>query len=78
VRELTLISSIIKSHPKHEPSGYITIPVCLYGEKMAQINHWLHLISHKSFPIDQPILSRTRYNHANCVLLTYDMELVVY
>ena len=27
VREHTLISSAIKSHPKHEPSGYITIPV---------------------------------------------------
>jgi hypothetical protein len=76
--ELTLISLTNKSHPKHEPSGYITIPVCISGEKMAQINHWLHLISHKSFPIDQPILSRTRYNHANCALLIDDTELVGY
>ena len=65
VRELTLISSTIKSHPKHEPSGYITIPVCLSGERRPQISHRLHLINHGSSPIDQLILSRTRYNHAH-------------
>jgi len=78
VRELTLISSTIKSHPKHEPSGYVAIPVYLSSEKMIQINRRLYLISHKSFPIDQSILSRTRYNHANCALLNDDTELVVY
>jgi len=65
VRQLTLISSTIKSHPKHDPSGDMTIPVCLYVEKMPQINRWLRLINHGSFPIDQPIIPRARSKPTN-------------
>jgi len=65
MRELTLISSAIKSNPKHEPSVYMTIPVHLSSEKMAQICHRSDLISHRSFPIDQPIPPIARTNRTN-------------
>jgi len=65
VRELTLISSTIKSHPKHDSSGDMTIPVCLSGEKKLQINRQLLLVSYQSYSIDQQILSQARYNHTN-------------
>jgi hypothetical protein len=65
MRQLTLISSTIKPNPKHEPSGYMTIPVHLSSEKTPQINRRLRLISHRLFPIDQPIPPRARFNHAN-------------
>ena len=65
MRQLTLISSTIKSNPKHEPSVYMTIPVHLSSEKMPHIGHRSHLISHRSFPIDQPIPPRARSNRTN-------------
>lgn len=36
--------------------------------KTPQIGHWLRLISHRSLPVDQLILHRARYNHANVSL----------
>jgi hypothetical protein len=65
MRELTLISSTIKSNPKHDPSVDMTIPVHLSTEKTPQICHRSDLISHRSLPEDQLILHQARYNHAN-------------
>jgi len=55
LRELILISSMIKFNPKHDPSWYVAIPVCQYVEKMPQINRCLRHINHESFSIDQPM-----------------------
>jgi hypothetical protein len=65
MRQLTLISSTIKFNPRHEPSVDMTIPVYLFIGRRPQIGHLSELISHRSFPIDQPISPRARYNHAN-------------
>ena len=64
-RELTLISSTIKSHLKHDSSGYMTIPVYPSGEEMTQINSRLSLISYRLFPIDQTVPPRARYNRTD-------------
>ena len=55
----------INPNPKHEPSVYMTIPVHLSSEKTPQIGHRSDLISHRSFPIDQPIPPRARSNRTN-------------
>jgi len=69
MRELTLISSAIKSNPKHEPSVYMTIPVSLSsisktgplesGTPIDTMNvtsrsHAIHLVSSFSMQIKVP------------------------
>jgi hypothetical protein len=63
VRELTLISSTIKSHLKYDSSEYMTILVYPSGEKMIQINCRLSLISYRLSQIVQTIPPRARYKH---------------
>ncbi len=65
MRELTLISSTIKFNPKHEPLGYVAIPVHLSSEKKPQIGHRLRLTSLRSHQTDQPIPYRARSNRTN-------------
>jgi hypothetical protein len=65
MRELTLISSTIKSNPKHEPSVYMTTPDHLSSERRPQIGHRLRLISLRSHQTDQPIPYRVRSNLTN-------------
>ena len=65
MKELTLISSTLKSYLKYDSSGYITIPVCPSGEKITQINRRLSLISYRLSPIDQTIPPVTRYNRTD-------------
>jgi hypothetical protein len=65
VRELILILSMIKFNPKHDPSVDMTIPFCLYVEKMPRINRWLRLISYRSYTIDQSITPRVRFKPTN-------------
>jgi len=49
----TSISLTIKSNPKHDPSGYMAIPVYLSGEEKLQIDHPLRMISHLAYQTDQ-------------------------
>ena len=65
MRELTLILSTIKFNPKHEPLGYMAIPVHLSSERRPQIGHRLRLISLRSHQTDQPIPYRVRSNLTN-------------
>jgi hypothetical protein len=65
VRELTLISLTIKSHPKHDSSRYMIIPFFLSGEKKPRLNRRLRLVSHRSFPIDQPFTPCARSKPTN-------------
>lgn len=65
VRELILISLMIKFNPKHDPSVDMTIPFCLYVEKPPQIGHRLRLISLRWHQTDQPIPYRARSNRTN-------------
>ena len=65
MRELTLIQSAINPNTKNDPSVYMTTPVHLSSERRPQIGHRLRLISHRSFPIDQPIPPRARSNRTN-------------
>jgi len=57
--------AIVKFNLRHEPSVFVTIPVYLLIERRPQIGYLSELISHRLFPIDQPIFTRARYNHAN-------------
>jgi hypothetical protein len=63
--ELTLISLTIKTHPKHDPSADMTMPVCPSGEKMIQFNRRLTLISRRSFRIDQLIVPYAIFEPTN-------------
>jgi hypothetical protein len=59
------ISSTIKSHPKHDTSVYLTIPVHLTSERIPQIRHLLGLISQQAHQTDQPVSNRALSNLVN-------------
>jgi hypothetical protein len=65
MRELISILLTIKSHPKHDSTVDMTIPVYLYNEKKPYIDLLLRLISHRSHRTDQLISHRARSNLAN-------------
>ena len=64
MRQLAFLSSTIKSHPKHDTSVYMTIPVHLFSEGIPQIRHLLGLIGQQSHQTDQPIPNRALSNLA--------------
>ncbi len=62
VRQLILTQTTIESHPNHEPSVCMSIPVYLSSDISAKTCHQLHLIRLQSHQTNRPIRHRITLN----------------